>query len=103
MSNAVKYNREGGQVLLKSEDFGNGVLRVSVTDTGPGLSEKNMEKLFEPFSRLGAEKSEIEGTGIGLTITKRLVELMDGKIGVETTFGEGSTFWFELPTGLNQN
>ena len=103
MSNAVKYNREGGQVLLKSEDFGNGVLRVSVTDTGPGLSEKNMEKLFEPFSRLGAEKSEIEGTGIGLTITKRLAELMDGKIGVETTFGEGSTFWFELPTGLNQN
>jgi PAS domain S-box-containing protein len=97
MSNAIKYNREGGRMTVGCEDAGNGNLRISVTDTGPGISEEHMEELFEPFSRLGAEKSKIEGTGIGLTITKRLVELMGGEIGVDTTPGVGSTFWVELP------
>jgi signal transduction histidine kinase len=98
MSNAVKYNREGGSVSVGCEDTGNGTFRISVTDNGPGISKAHVDELFEPFSRLGAEKSAVEGTGIGLTIAKRLVELMGGKIGVETTVGEGSVFWVELPT-----
>lgn len=98
MSNAIKYNSEGGHVVVSCEDSGNGTLRINVIDTGPGISEQHREELFEPFTRLGAEHTKVEGTGIGLSITKRLVELMDGKIGVDTTVGEGSTFWMEFAT-----
>ena len=77
-------------------------MRVSVIDTGKGLEQEQCKKLFTAFNRLGAENTEIEGTGIGLVITKNIVELMGGKIGVESTLGVGSTFWFELPGSTNE-
>lgn len=96
LSNAVKYNNENGSITLDSESIGN-QLRISVTDTGAGVPEDKLEELFIPFSRLGAEETSIEGTGIGLTITKELVELMDGDIGVESVVGVGTTFWVDFP------
>ncbi|MDH5353463.1 MAG: ATP-binding protein [Gammaproteobacteria bacterium] len=96
ISNGIKYNREGGQVIVSCEDTGEGMLRINICDTGPGIPEKNIADLFEPFSRLGAEKSGVEGTGIGLTICQHLAKLMDGEVGVETTLGEGSRFWAEF-------
>ena len=71
-------------------------IRISVKDTGAGLSPEKLAQLFQPFNRLGQEASGEEGTGIGLVVTKRLVELMGGVIGVESTVGVGSVFWFEL-------
>jgi signal transduction histidine kinase/CheY-like chemotaxis protein len=97
-SNAVKYNRPGGWVRLSAERRDDGRVRLVVEDSGQGISEAGRSKLFEPFARLGAERSAIEGTGIGLSISKRLVELMDGRIGVESTVGQGSRFWIELPS-----
>jgi signal transduction histidine kinase len=73
------------------------VLRVSVADTGQGLSDQEQAKLFQPFERLSAKNSAIEGSGIGLVISKKLIEAMNGKIGVESTVGEGSCFWVEIP------
>ena len=96
VSNAIKYNREGGRVTMSCEETGEGLLRISVSDTGLGIPVEHMGELFEPFSRLGAEQSGIEGTGIGLTITKRLVKLMGGELGVNTTQDEGCTFWVDL-------
>jgi CheY-like chemotaxis protein len=73
------------------------MVRFSVADTGPGIAEEKKGDLFTPFNRLGAENSEIEGTGIGLTISKRLIEMMGGRIGFESEPGKGSRFWIELP------
>ena len=97
MSNAIKYNTPGGTVTLSGYATPGNMLHLSITDTGPGISVENQEALFQPFNRLGAEGTEIEGTGIGLTITKQLIERMDGHLGVESTLGEGATFWIELP------
>jgi PAS domain S-box-containing protein len=97
MSNAVKYNRENGEVSLECHETAGHMLLISVADTGEGIPDDRLEELFEPFSRLGAETSEIEGTGIGLTITKQLIERMGGRIGVDSEVGAGSTFWIELP------
>lgn len=96
MSNGIKYNREGGSMTVSCEDRETGMLRINVSDTGLGFAEDRKGELFEPFSRLGIEKSGIQGTGIGLTITKRLVTLMGGEMGAESTLNEGSKFWVEL-------
>lgn len=97
LSNAVKYNREGGQVTVGVEARGERLVRIQVTDTGPGISADRLKDLFQPFNRLGAENGSIEGTGIGLTITRRVVELMGGSVDVSSDPGVGSTFWIELP------
>lgn len=103
MSNAIKYNREGGQVRVGLMSPHPGWLRIAVTDTGPGVPADKVDDLFQPFKRLGAEQSGIEGTGIGLTITRRLVELMGGGVGVESMPGVGSTFWIDLPADAMHN
>ncbi len=96
LSNAIKYNRMGGRVTLTCTALPAERMRIAIEDTGDGLAAEQVAKLFQPFNRLGQEASAEEGTGIGLVMTKRLVELMGGSIGVESTVGEGSVFWFEL-------
>jgi len=96
LSNAVKYNRPQGSVTLSAARRANN-LRLAVTDTGPGIAAERLPELFQPFNRLDAENSEVEGTGIGLTITERLVEMMGGAMGVDSEVGVGSTFWIDLP------
>lgn len=91
-SNAVKYNHEGGNVTFSSQSRDEGTLEIRVADAGPGIAPEHLDRLFEPFDRLGAEQMEVEGTGIGLSLSKSLVELMGGEIHVETTLGEGTTF-----------
>lgn len=95
LSNAVKYNREHGQIRIDSEYADPQRLRICISDTGSGLTAEAIARLFTPFERLDVE-NHIEGTGIGLVITKHLVEKMGGSIGVESQPGKGSTFWFEL-------
>ena len=116
LSNAIKYNREGGSVKLECTDTKRDgdqggpspsvplpgmepltIIRISVKDTGMGIAPEEMDKLFEPFERVGAESTEIEGTGLGLAVAKELIEGMGGKIGVESKIGQGTTFWVELP------
>jgi signal transduction histidine kinase len=96
LSNAIKYNREGGAVVLDCEAAGAGRVRLSVRDTGAGLDPAQLEALFQPFNRLGQENGAEEGTGIGLVVTRRLVEAMGGTIGVSSSVGIGSVFWVEL-------
>jgi PAS domain S-box-containing protein len=96
LSNAIKYNRANGTVVVDCAMRGPDRVRVSVKDTGAGLPPNMLMQLFQPFNRLGRERSNEEGTGIGLVMSKRLVELMGGAIGVESTVGLGSVFWFEL-------
>lgn len=95
-SNAVKYGGGGGVVIFRASKVYDGV-RVEVIDRGPGLSLEKQTQLFEPFNRLGLERSAVEGHGIGLALAKRLVELQGGSIGVTSTPGQGATFWVELP------
>ena len=97
MSNAVKYNNDNGTITISFEKKSNGFLRLNVTDTGNGIPDDKAGELFKPFSRLGAEHTDIEGTGIGLVVTKELVERMDGNLGFESEVGVGTTFWVELP------
>jgi len=96
LSNAVKYNREEGAVVVTCEHPTPERLRISVQDTGHGLDPEQLASLFQPFNRLGQEAGAQEGTGIGLVVTKRLVELMGGEIGVTSSPGVGSVFWIEL-------
>jgi PAS domain S-box-containing protein len=96
LSNAIKYNREHGTVEVKCIESTPERLRISVKDTGEGLAPEKLAQLFQPFNRLGQESSCEEGTGIGLVVTKQLVELMGGTIGVESTVGVGSEFWIDL-------
>ncbi|MFM9434050.1 signal transduction histidine kinase/CheY-like chemotaxis protein [Janthinobacterium sp. CG_23.3] len=104
LSNALKYNRPAGSVVVDCAPDGAGAVRLSVRDSGVGLAPRQLERLFQPFNRLGQETGAEEGTGIGLVVTKRLVELMDGRIGVSSEIGVGSVFWVELratePTAL---
>jgi signal transduction histidine kinase/AmiR/NasT family two-component response regulator len=94
--NAIKYNRPGGMVAVEYTLIGEDSIRISVQDTGAGLSAEQLGQLFQPFNRLGKEGGAEEGTGIGLVVTKRLVELMEGSIGADSTPGIGSVFWIEL-------
>jgi PAS domain S-box-containing protein len=96
LSNAIKYNRVGGSVTVESSQSQANMIRISVRDTGAGLAPKQQAQLFQPFNRLGQETKDEQGTGIGLVVSKRLVELMGGIIGVKSTVGEGSVFWIEL-------
>jgi PAS domain S-box-containing protein len=97
LSNAIKYNQRDGHVWLRCAAFGSKGVRITVRDTGPGIAADKHASLFQPFERLGAEKSSIDGLGIGLAFSKRLVELMNGELGIEGAAGAGSTFWLTLP------
>ncbi|MBF8275729.1 MAG: sensor hybrid histidine kinase [Candidatus Brocadiaceae bacterium] len=96
LTNAVKYNRKNGSVIVSYELRDNDMLRIKVEDTGYGIAEDKLGLLFQPFNRLGKELTNIEGTGIGLTITRRLVELMDGHIGVESVVEKGTMFYVDF-------
>ncbi len=97
LTNAIQYNREGGTVSLDCAPAAEGLVRITVRDTGPGIPPEKLGRLFTPFDRLGAEQTGIEGTGLGLALSKRLVEAMGGALGVESVPGQGSAFWVELP------
>jgi len=97
ISNAIKFNKPNGSVIVSYEKQDGGMMRLGIKDTGSGISEDKKDKLFKPFERLGMQPEQIEGTGIGLTITKQLVELMNGTIGFESTAGEGSFFYVNFP------
>jgi PAS domain S-box-containing protein len=96
LSNAIKYNGVGGAVIVQCADSGADRVRVSVRDTGAGLAAGQLAQLFQPFNRLGQHEGVEEGTGIGLVVTKQLVELMGGQIGVESVVGAGTVFWVEF-------
>jgi len=96
LSNAIKYNKRRGTVVVECAQSGPERIRISVADTGAGLPPEKVAQLFQPFNRLGQEAGGVAGTGIGLVVTKRLAELMDGSLGVESTLGVGSVFWCEL-------
>ncbi|MFZ4791520.1 MAG: PAS domain-containing hybrid sensor histidine kinase/response regulator [Candidatus Competibacteraceae bacterium] len=98
LSNAIKYNIKQGTVEVNRTQNRPGYVRVSISDTGVGLNPNQIAQLFQAFNRLGQEAGNEEGTGIGLVVSKQLVELMGGRIGVESTPGVGSIFWFELPS-----
>ena len=100
LSNAIKYNRPGGEVEVGMTRLESGRMRVSFRDTGYGLDGAQLGQLFQPFNRLGQEAGVKEGTGIGLVVSKRLVELMGGTIGVQSTVGSGSEFWIELESDI---
>lgn len=102
LSNAIKYNTPNGHTWIKAEQFNNTILRISIHDTGPGIAVEKQPDLFVPFQRLGAETTEIEGTGIGLSLTKRILEEMDASIGFESCLGKGSHFWIDFPLAENQ-
>jgi len=97
ISNAIKYNRKGGSVNVELQLLDSDYVRILVIDTGPGITSDALVNIFQPFYRHNAEKSNIQGTGIGLTITQRIVEMMGGKVGVESEVGVGSRFWIDLP------
>ncbi|MQA98818.1 MAG: PAS domain S-box protein [Actinobacteria bacterium] len=97
LSNGVKYNVEGGRVSVHLLDPGDDVVRIGVRDTGPGIADEDKPRLFAPFERLGADQAGIEGTGLGLALSKSLVEAMAGRLEVDSGDGSGSVFWVELP------
>lgn len=97
LSNAIKYNRDEGMVEIRAPEIRAGRCRLSIADTGTGMSEHEIAVIFAPFTRVAQNRAEIEGTGIGLSITRRLLAMMGGDIGVESQPGAGSLFWIEIP------
>jgi PAS domain S-box-containing protein len=97
LSNAIKYSPEHSRVDLGCEQLSDGKVRISITDHGSGMTAQQVAALYQPFNRLGRERTGAEGSGIGLVVTRSLVELMDGQMGVDSTPGVGSTFWLTLP------
>ena len=102
LSNAIKYNKVNGVVTVNCEIMENGFARIIVEDTGFGIASHKLNKLFNPFERLGADMGKIEGSGIGLSVSKSLIEAMGGKIGVDSTEGSGSVFWIEIPIAIQK-
>src|SRR5262249_28735867 len=96
LTNAVKYNRRGGTVTVACQSYDGTTARISVTDTGPGISQDQFDLVFAPFERL-ARDIEVEGTGIGLALSRNLAEAMGGSVGLDSRVGVGSTFWVDLP------
>ncbi len=99
LSNAIKFNRSNGLVVLRCEETGDSGLRIEVADTGLGIDEEGLKKIFTPFERLGADRNAVGGTGLGLALSKRMVEAMGGTIGVESTVGVGSRFYIRAAAG----
>jgi PAS domain S-box-containing protein len=97
LTNAVKYTQPGGSVTISCNPSGENKMRLAVSDTGPGIPTDKLSRLFTPFDRLGAEQSNVQGTGLGLALSQRLAQEMGSSIGVESAVGEGSTFWVEFP------
>lgn len=97
LTNAVKYTPVSGNVTVSYYTDGQKKVRIFVTDTGPGIPHEKLDRLFMPFERLGAEQSDVEGTGLGLALSQRLMQAMGGSIGVKSKIGEGTTFWLEFP------
>ncbi|MEW4982976.1 MAG: HAMP domain-containing sensor histidine kinase [Cycloclasticus sp.] len=97
LSNAVKYNKDAGEIIVKSHIVDQSYLCIEVTDTGHGICTEQFKDLFKPFRRLGKEYSNVEGTGLGLMLTKQLVELMNGTVEVRSEVGKGTTFGIKLP------
>lgn len=106
LSNAVKYNCDNGRVIIACEQSNDGIVSISISDTGPGISSDRLGELFKPFDRLGAEFTNVEGTGIGLVITRKLVRLMQGELKVDSIPGQGSSFTIVLnsrPSEASEN
>ena len=99
LGNAIKYNHRGGHVALAIERRDATTVRIAVVDDGPGIAPERVERLFQPFERLGAESGPVEGSGIGLALSRHLAEAMGGRMGVQTQTGLGATFWIDMPLG----
>ena len=107
LNNAIKYNKLGGSVEIKAQlmpknEGGMAFIRISISDTGIGISQEDIHRLFTPFERVGAAKTQIEGTGLGLAVVKKLIGAIGGFVGMESVLGQGSTFWVELPQAEDQ-
>lgn len=100
VSNAIKYNKPNGSVVISYEERDGGKVRLGIRDTGHGIAEHHKSKLFKPFERFDVDIDQIEGTGIGLSITKQMIELMNGTIGFESREGKGSYFYIDVPVSV---